>query len=350
MLLLGSRKIFSASKVDVFPVVAYSWRSLFQRFSQDRHRPPGIEDFFCCQKLDRLASIAFFGVFRIQLYEFLVSSSFQAACTVERIREVVLEGGEQERPEFTFEPVNAAKCPVFQQVQEKTLSQVLGVIRRMSAAPSENVEWIPIEPAQLGQSGLPSLRLTLRRPHDDRPARGVKARRAFHWRTMVAFHEEVGLLPTVAGKSIFRNKIPETPEPCRLCNGMKTLIPDYDCELHARSTAKPSIRKLRIAAAISGVGGDDSGFRTLAGSAACNAELGARPLKRHDHHDLAEGNGATRSDLGMVRRNGWNAFYPAWSGRSIAREPIWRPAFDQLRRRPRPEDLRLPVKRWRAFP
>ena len=51
----------------------------------------------------------------------------------------------------------------------------------------------------------------------------------------------------------------------------------------------------------------------------------------------------------MVRRNGWNAFYPAWSGRSIAREPIWRPAFDQLRRRPRPEDLRLPVKRCELF-
>jgi hypothetical protein len=30
-----------------------------------------------------------------------------------------------------FEPVNAAKRPVFQQVQEKALSQVLGIIRRM---------------------------------------------------------------------------------------------------------------------------------------------------------------------------------------------------------------------------
>jgi hypothetical protein len=63
---------------------------------------------------------------------------------------VVLERGEQERPEFTFEPVKAGKRPVFQQVQEKTLGQVLSVIRRMPAAPSENIEWIPIEPAQLG--------------------------------------------------------------------------------------------------------------------------------------------------------------------------------------------------------
>ena len=177
------------------------------------------------------------------MYEFLVSSSSKAAGTVDRIRDVVLERGEQERAEFTFEPVNAAKRPVFQQVQEKTLRQVLGVIRRMPAAPSENVEWIPIEPAQLGQSGLPSLRLTLRRPHDDRPARGVKARRALRRRTMVAFHEELGLSPTIAGESMFRNKIPETLQPRRLCNGMKTLISDHDYELHLGGTAKPGIQK-----------------------------------------------------------------------------------------------------------
>ena len=33
---------------------------------------------------------------------------------------------------------------------------------------------------------------------------------------MVAFHEEVGLLPTVAGESLSRNKIPETQQPRRL--------------------------------------------------------------------------------------------------------------------------------------
>jgi hypothetical protein len=89
---------------------------------------------------------------------------------IESIREVVLKRGEQERPERTLEPVNAAKRPMFQQVQEKALSQVVGVIGRMPAAPGENVESIPIKPAPIGQSRLPPLRLTLRRPHDDRPA------------------------------------------------------------------------------------------------------------------------------------------------------------------------------------
>jgi hypothetical protein len=83
----------------------------------------------------------------------------------------------------------------------------------------------------------------LRRPHDHRPARGVKARRALRGRTMVAFHEELGLLPTIAGKSIFRNKIPETPQPHRLCNGMKGLIPDHEYKLHLGGIAKPGIQK-----------------------------------------------------------------------------------------------------------
>jgi hypothetical protein len=84
------------------------------------------------------------------LDEFLVSSSLIAAGTIDRIQEVVLERGEQERPEFPFEPVNAGKRPALQQVQEKPLREVLGVFRRMPAAPGENVEWIPIQPAQLG--------------------------------------------------------------------------------------------------------------------------------------------------------------------------------------------------------
>ena len=42
---------------------------------------------------------------------------------------------------------------------------------------------------------------------------------------------------------MFRNKIPETLEPHRLCNGMKTLISDHDYELHLGGTAKPGIQE-----------------------------------------------------------------------------------------------------------
>ena len=71
-----------------------------------------------------------------------------------------------------------------------------------------------------------------------------------HCRTMVAFHE-MGLLPTIACKSMFRNKIPETPHR-RLCNGMKSNISNHDYELHLGGTAKPGIQKTLGAAVISG--------------------------------------------------------------------------------------------------
>jgi hypothetical protein len=51
----------------------------------------GLTALFCCQKLDRLESIAFFGLFCIQLHKFFVSFSFMAVGTVIHIGEVVLE-------------------------------------------------------------------------------------------------------------------------------------------------------------------------------------------------------------------------------------------------------------------
>jgi hypothetical protein len=47
--------------------------------------------FSAVKKVGRLTSIAFFCIFQIQSYDFLVTSSFKAACTIESIREVDLE-------------------------------------------------------------------------------------------------------------------------------------------------------------------------------------------------------------------------------------------------------------------
>ena len=57
------------------------------------------------------------------------------------------------------------------------------------------------------------------------------------------FHQAIGLLTTIARKSTFRNKIPETPQPRRLCNDMKGLIPDHEYKLHLGGIAKPGIQK-----------------------------------------------------------------------------------------------------------
>ena len=71
-----------------------------------------------------------------QRNEFTVSTSFGAARAVEFIREIALQRSEQERPELPFEPVNARKRPMLQQVQEKTLYQVLGARRRNPSEPN----------------------------------------------------------------------------------------------------------------------------------------------------------------------------------------------------------------------
>jgi hypothetical protein len=72
-------------------------------------------------------------------------------------------------------------------MKEKPLYQVLGVVWGVRAAAGEH--------------------LTAARPHDDRPTRGMKARRALRWRTMVAFHKEFRVSPTITAEITFRNKI-----------------------------------------------------------------------------------------------------------------------------------------------
>src|ERR1700758_2209752 len=58
---------------------------------------------------------------------------------------------------------------------------------------------------------------------------------------MVAFHKDFRVSSTLAGQSMFRNKISETRRPACLCNGMKT--PDHEQKLHLDRTAKPGIQK-----------------------------------------------------------------------------------------------------------
>jgi hypothetical protein len=101
-----------------------------------------------------LSSVRVFDRFLAAKPEF----SYEAVCTVNLLAlrlqwfestptQASYRGILQELP---FEAVNARKRPVFQQVHKKTLCQVLGVVRRMPAEPSEDVERIPIKPAQLG--------------------------------------------------------------------------------------------------------------------------------------------------------------------------------------------------------
>src|SRR5271165_4800825 len=53
---------------------------------------------------------------------------------------------------------------MFQQMEEKTLCQVLGVLRRMPATTGKGVEWIPIELIQFGKCRPPLSSLALVSP------------------------------------------------------------------------------------------------------------------------------------------------------------------------------------------
>ena len=72
--------------------------------------------------------VAFFGLFRIQLNEFFASSPFKAMGTVKRIGEVVLERGEQERPELPLESIHTRKRALLQQMEEKPLSPICAAL------------------------------------------------------------------------------------------------------------------------------------------------------------------------------------------------------------------------------
>ena len=91
------------------------------------------------------------------------------------------------------------------------------VLAQESADAREHGERMPIRLAQFGYSRLTRWRPTMRRSHDDRPARDVKACRAPVWRTVVAFHNEFRVSPKIAAGIMFRNKISETPGPGCLC-------------------------------------------------------------------------------------------------------------------------------------
>ena len=63
--------------------------------------------------------------------------SLNTAGTISLVGEMILERGQQKRPELAFEPGDTGERSVFQQVQEKTLGQVLGLFRAVLAAAGE---------------------------------------------------------------------------------------------------------------------------------------------------------------------------------------------------------------------
>ena len=63
---------------------------------------------------------------------------------------------------------------MLEQVQKKALGEILCIVRRISAPTDKGIKRIPINSAELRQSGLSTRRLALRGNHDQGPTRGVE--------------------------------------------------------------------------------------------------------------------------------------------------------------------------------
>ena len=91
---------------------------------------------------------------------------------VVRIREQILQGGEEERAELPLLPIDPRVDFVLDQVGEKALGEVLRIVDRIAPAAHESVERRPISLAKLCQGGSRRFRFRLLSP---------AARITLHW-------------------------------------------------------------------------------------------------------------------------------------------------------------------------
>src|SRR3712207_6122650 len=89
------------------------------------------------------------------------AATLQRLFAVARVREEVLERGEQKRAEFPLLPVGALVDLVLQDIREETLRQVLRVMHGIPAPAGVSVKRRPVGLAQRGERGARTLRLGL---------------------------------------------------------------------------------------------------------------------------------------------------------------------------------------------
>ena len=104
---------------------------------------------------------------------------------------VVLQGGQQKRPELALRPINPTQGPMLKQVKEKTLNQVLRIFGRIPTIPDKGIQRVPVAFAKIGKSFLGTRRLALRRNQYHAPQSGLKLLRAAVRRTLVTLHLDV---------------------------------------------------------------------------------------------------------------------------------------------------------------
>jgi hypothetical protein len=93
-------------------------------------------------------AITAFRVCHIQRKQLMTSSSLDRIVAPVCNRKEVIEQSKQERSKFPFSNVDLCQCFMLDQVQKKTLGQILGVLWPVSAPADMRIEWVPIDLAE----------------------------------------------------------------------------------------------------------------------------------------------------------------------------------------------------------
>jgi hypothetical protein len=80
-----------------------------------------------------------FGVLRVEGDKFTISSPFLTTGAGCLIRREILERGKQERAKPSFQRMRLFQRPIFEEVKEKTLGEILRIVRTGSSAAREGI-------------------------------------------------------------------------------------------------------------------------------------------------------------------------------------------------------------------
>src|SRR5260370_34900988 len=109
------------------------------RFSENGYRPPGIKNLLGRQIFERLESISIFSIFSVQKNKFLGAASLEGTRPITFRCQKILERSKQERSKPSLHRMNLMKSSVFQEMQKKTLRNILSIVGGISAPPCKCV-------------------------------------------------------------------------------------------------------------------------------------------------------------------------------------------------------------------
>ena len=97
----------------------------------------------------------------IQRQQVPATAAFECLFIIAGVRQPIFQAGEKKRAELSLPRIGPQVNFILQQVNEKTLGKIFGIVRRMPAPADESVERRPIGLAKLSQRSLGRLRFRL---------------------------------------------------------------------------------------------------------------------------------------------------------------------------------------------